>query len=124
MPDDNPTLMGQLLRYNVNKEDRHRKREKEKPDFNMIGAFSVATLVEIDLNSLLAMNESCLILCLDIHNSRSQYLHWKEILGRSEFSFSIELYNFGLLFKHPVNQQPEHITLISWHKKPWKIKIL
>lgn len=122
--DDNPSHSDQLVRYNINNENYQHKTKKGTSDFSTIGVFSAATLVEMDLHPLVEMNDSCVILCHDIHSTRSQYLRWKEILGRSEFSFSIELFNFGILFKHPVNQQPEHITLISWRKKPWKIKIL
>lgn len=64
---------------------------------------------------------SAIIILEGIHSNSEKYDQWKGIIQRSEFNFSIELYNFGVLFHHPVNTRPEHIALIPWYKKPWKI---
>ncbi|MBY5957281.1 hypothetical protein KUV50_03975 [Membranicola marinus] len=99
-------------------------RSKSKYSFEVL-IIGDSLSMNLLISSRGGMNyESGVFLCLDIHKSRNRYTAWENIRGQKEFNFSIELYNFGLLFKHPVNQRPEHITLISWWFKPWKIKLL
>lgn len=106
------------------KQDKLKDQDQKKPIFNKSGIFPISDLTTKNFKKMFSETDSWLVFCHGIHSSKANNLQWNEILGAAEFNFSVELYNFGLLFKHPVNQKPEHITLISWHKKPWKIKIL
>lgn len=76
-----------------------------------------------ELCSYVLHSDSGIILCENIHMDDQHQKQWNQIIASGEFDYSVELYNFGILFHYPTNKHPEHMTLIPWRWKPWKLKI-
>src|SRR5690606_558279 len=73
------------------------------------------------LHRFLITTNSSVLIHRGIHQNDEKYQGWIRKVSSRKFNFSIELYNLGLLFSHPVNRQAEHVTFIPWRQKPWKI---
>ncbi len=63
---------------------------------------------------------TCLVLD-DIHWSRDMEQAWHDIRHWPEFSVSIDLFHLGLLFVQPTIHTPQHLSLLPWYWKPWRM---
>lgn len=55
----------------------------------------------------------------DIYWSAGMTKAWKEVLKDTDFQFSIDLFDKGLLIKHAEAKEKQHFTIIERRHKPW-----
>ncbi len=67
------------------------------------------------------VHENTVFVIADIHWSAEMETAWNTLKERPEVTLSIDLFSFGLLFFRTNAFQKEHLTLIPYLFKPWRM---
>lgn len=67
--------------------------------------------------------ENAVVVIADIHWSEGMLKAWHELRQSKGVSLSIDLYDIGILFFRNGQKQAQHLALVPFRWKPWKIGI-
>lgn len=69
------------------------------------------------------MATNAIIIFDDIHWTPDMENAW-EIIKKDEcVSYSVDLFQIGIIFTQPLNKEAEHRIIIPWKYKPWQLKL-
>jgi len=67
--------------------------------------------------------KNAVIIYDDIYWSKGMTKAWQELVTDEDFQFSLDVFDFGVLFKRETKAKKQDFTIINSSKKPWKMGI-
>lgn len=69
------------------------------------------------------LSKNAVVIYDDIYWSEGMTRAWQELRADEDFQFSLDLFDFGVLFRRENEVNKQDFTIIKSSKKPWKIGI-
>lgn len=67
------------------------------------------------------LHDKSIVIFADIYWSKEMMQAWKKVKEHQKVKLSIDLFQIGILFFDPAIKAVQHVQLVPWYWKPWRL---